>query len=345
MMEDNTANDLRAVQGLCSGIRKYINDSAKKRAGGGQFQLDAEFQNGAYGGSEGVRTRSRGDEPGLGVDNLWEEREPSYMYGENGPRGTVDPPRAASQRPESVWGTAPGQRNEERTSDARNDLRASVGPPRLDRYTPCVSPTLEGGNEEPPRGNHRVRPTAKAPSFDGKNMSWEEFRVQFNAVATLNGWNDWEKAQFMFVNLGGQARKFAVDNRLYNQSYERLTFELEVQFRSQMETKFAQQRLRTRERKPDEPVEMFARDIERLVGECFKGCPREQAQKIALETVMNRLPEGELKTAKNSFKRPTVVRGGHIFYGLLGTPTPFQKWGVQTKRAPGEKCRRRHPAE
>ena len=57
---------------------------------------------------------------------------------------------------------------------------------------------------------HQTSVWAKPPTFDGITMSWEEFIMQFNACATINGWTGSEIAPCMFLNLEGEARRFIV---------------------------------------------------------------------------------------------------------------------------------------
>ena len=102
---------------------------------------------------------------------------------------------------------------------------ASNGSPAM-ASSHCDGPvnltTAETSNKEVDCTGARVRPApsagplhqtsvwAKPPTFDGINMSWEEFIMPFNACATINGWTGSKIGPRMFLNLEGEARSFIV---------------------------------------------------------------------------------------------------------------------------------------
>ena len=91
--------------------------------------------------------------------------------------------------------------------------------------------TFVWGLDAPPtasalRSPSRSHSYAKPPRFDGKDMSWDEFILQFSTVASINGWGEHEMGQQLFVNLEGDARSFVVGLRLPRMDYQTLVSEI-----------------------------------------------------------------------------------------------------------------------
>ena len=134
---------------------------------------------------------------------------------------------------------------------------------------------------------HHTFVWAKPLTFNGVNMCWEEFIMQFNTCATINGWAGPEIGPRVFLNLEGEARSFIVG--LQTLDYHVLAEKMESWFGS-----FGNH-LRNHKWHNRETASSYASDIQWLVERVFLGCPEDVQQKLALRTLLDGLFEGDLK--------------------------------------------------
>ena len=169
-------------------------------------------------------------------------------------------------------------------SDGPMDLRTA------ETHNKEVDCTGAGVRPAPSAGHpHQSFVWVKSPTFHGVNMSWEEFIMQFNACATINGWTELEIGPHMFLNLEGEARSFIMGLRLQTLDYHVLVEKMESWFGS-----FGN-RLRNRRWHNGETASSYASDIQWLVERAFPGCPEDVQQKLSLRTLLDGLLEGDLK--------------------------------------------------
>ena len=109
----------------------------------------------------------------------------------------------------------------------------------------------------------------KVHTYDGKS-SWTDYLVQFNITATMNGWNESQKAMELATNLVGVARgvlsEISEEGQLnFGQLVEKLT----ARFEPKDLTGMHQTELRTRRRKRNETIPELVQAINRLVRKAF----------------------------------------------------------------------------
>ena len=140
----------------------------------------------------------------------------------------------------------------------------------------------------------RPRPlSAKPPKFDGVGVSWDEFIMQFETCASINGWEDLEMGQHLFVSLEGEARSFIVGLRLPRLDYRLLVGKLEGWFGSVNRKESFRSQLQGRRRHQGEAATSYASDIGCLVARAFPGYPEEVLRELTLKALLDGLPEGD----------------------------------------------------
>ena len=136
---------------------------------------------------------------------------------------------------------------------------------------------------------------AKPPRFNGRNMGWDEFISQFQAVAQINRWEDPELGQHLFVNLEGEARSYVVGLRLPTWDYFTLVTKLEGWFGSAFRKEAFRHQLQNRRRDPKEPATSYVADIGRLVSQAYPGVPDDILREFSIKYIIEGLPDGDLK--------------------------------------------------
>ena len=212
--------------------------------------------------------------------DMWEDGSDT----QRSPAGYIGIERSNGQKAFSMVGSSNGSPAlASSQSDGPVDLTTAETANKVDCMGAGVRPAPSAG---PP---HQTSVWAKPPTFDGVNMGWEEFIMQFNACATINGWVGPEIGLRMFLNLEGEARSFILGLRLQTLDYHVLVEKMESWFGS-----FGN-RLRNRRWHNGETASSYASDIQWLVGRAFPGCPEDVQQKLALRTLLDGLFEGDWK--------------------------------------------------
>ena len=171
--------------------------------------------------------------------------------------------------------------------------------------------TLVWGVEPPPmrtpgRLNHRSGGHAKPPRFDGKEICWDEFILQFSTVASINNWVEPELGQQLFVCLDGEARSFVVGLRLPRMDYHILVRKLEGWFGSASRKESYRNQLQSRRRLPGESATSYASEVRRLVSRAYPGYPEEVLRELTLKAILDGLPDGDLKLEVGMHGPPDV---------------------------------------
>ena len=100
------------------------------------------------------------------------------------------------------------------------------------------------------RGNS----SAKAPTYDGTS-AWDDFAVQFEVIAELNGWDYKTKSMQLAASLRGDARTVLGDlEAVKRHDYISLESALKARFQPENQTEVCRVELRNRRRKKDETL-------------------------------------------------------------------------------------------
>ena len=125
---------------------------------------------------------------------------------------------------------------------------------------------------EPEIGERRDRnrrfpekPVKSPAPFDGKT-AWDDYRVQFELIADLNGWDEATKAIYLAASLQGSAQAILADLDGYaRRNYRALTEALSTRFGNEGQTQLFRTQLKHRARGKDEFLPELAQAIRRMV--------------------------------------------------------------------------------
>ena len=230
-----------------------------------------------------VMSTRRSNREGMGEDEFFDTPRPSGGYLDSvrsrlrGAFSAVRPnygsPALADAREEDPLDMAAG-----RSSDEDEEERGARGQPM-----------------PPARPRPRSSGYAKPPRFDGVTISWDEFIMQFETCAAINGWREPEIGQHLFVSLEGEARSYVVGLRLPRLDYRILVQRLESWFGSVDRKESFRSKLQGRRRNPGEAATSYASEIGCLVARAFPGYPEDILRELTLKALLDGLPEGDLK--------------------------------------------------
>ena len=230
-----------------------------------------------------VMSTRRSNREGMGEDEFFDTPRPSGGYLDSvrsrlrGAFSAVRPnygsPALADAREEDPLDMAAG-----RSSDEDEEERGARGQPM-----------------PPARPRPRSSGYAKPPRFDGVTISWDEFIMQFETCAAINGWREPEIGQHLFVSLEGEARSYVVGLRLPRLDYRILVQRLESWFGSVDRKESFRSKLQGRRRNPGEAATSYASEIGCLVARASPGYPEDILRELTLKALLDGLPEGDLK--------------------------------------------------
>ena len=124
-------------------------------------------------------------------------------------------------------------------------------------------------HDRPPAARHIVNPVVKTPPYDGTS-SWQDYLIQFEMIADLNGWDDNNRALFLAAGLRGNAQEVLGDlDAARRRHYPSLLAKLSQRFGPQNQTEMFRSLLRNRTRKNEETLPELAHSIRRLVKQSY----------------------------------------------------------------------------
>ena len=113
------------------------------------------------------------------------------------------------------------------------------------------------------------KPLISPAPFDGKS-AWDDYRVQFELIADLNGWDEATKAIYLAASLQGSAQAILADLDGYaRRNYRALTEALSTRFSNDGQTQLFRTQLKHRARGKDESLPELAEAIRRLVRQAY----------------------------------------------------------------------------
>lgn len=137
----------------------------------------------------------------------------------------------------------------------------------------------------------------KPPPYDGQ-ISFETYKLQFEAACLANRWNDQEKATALVLALRGTALDMLRTlPRGDQEDYQRLTSALELRFGEQHLQQLFRTQLRARKQKPTESLQEFEADIKRLIHMAYPTAPVELLEEMATRSFIDGIKDDTIRNA------------------------------------------------
>ncbi|KAJ8952330.1 hypothetical protein NQ318_017224 [Aromia moschata] len=132
-------------------------------------------------------------------------------------------------------------------------------------------------------GNFSSTSRIKPPTYDGKT-SWDTYKKQFDAAASVNKWWDEEKATAVVVALRGEALDiFKTLTEDKYKDYRELVLHLEMRFGNKHLQQMYQAQLKGRNRRVDESLQQYEADIARLVHLAYPKAPQDFMEQLGVQ--------------------------------------------------------------
>ena len=111
-----------------------------------------------------------------------------------------------------------------------------------------------------------AKPLMASSPYDGKT-SWDDYQVQFELIAELNGWNTSTMAIYLAASLSGCAQAVLTD--LDASSRRNYNYTLSLRFGNGGKMEVFRSQLKSRARGKDETLPELAQAIQRLVRQAY----------------------------------------------------------------------------
>ncbi|XP_046142806.1 uncharacterized protein LOC123988073 [Osmia bicornis bicornis] len=178
-----------------------------------------------------------------------------------------------------------------------------------DREASLVSPSTSAGLAIPqpsppvsqqemsgvPRNVSDLGYVLKPPKFDGKT-NWEEFKLQFEAIAGANRWDEPRKALALVTSLEGPARSVLTSLSVEKQTdFPALISALAFRYGTKNFENLNYVKFQNYKQRKGESISDLATEIERLAQAAFCECPLEIRDKLAASQFVSSLANEEMK--------------------------------------------------
>ncbi|KAJ8029256.1 hypothetical protein HOLleu_28605 [Holothuria leucospilota] len=140
-------------------------------------------------------------------------------------------------------------------------------------------------------GTYCIRPGI----YDGSS-SWEDYQVQFEAVAELHGWDKQVMAMCLAASLKGDARAVLADlDTKSRRSYPLLTEALSRRFSPSHQTEIFRIQLKNRIRKKEESLPQLAQEVRRLARRAYPSAPPQLLGFLCKDHFLDALDDQDLR--------------------------------------------------
>ncbi|XP_076247766.1 uncharacterized protein LOC143187432 [Calliopsis andreniformis] len=171
---------------------------------------------------------------------------------------------------------------------------AALGPSSAANH-PSLVPLFSSGSVSEHRVPLGLGYAVKPKAYNGKE-SWEEYRVQFEAVSRANGWDGARKATALVASLEGSARGILTAlSAAELTNYEFLVSALELRFGAKNLASLKYVLFQNCRQRRGESLTSLAREVERLAGAAFPECPAETRDKLAASQFITALESDEVR--------------------------------------------------
>ena len=160
-----------------------------------------------------------------------------------------------------------------RTPPSEYQLAPMALPPHSkDSRARQLTPSPERRRPIKPDKHHGSRFMIKPPRFEGKDSCLESHLVQFEIVAKRNGWDEFEKADFLKCFSSGEASHLLRD-LIDSATYDDVVYKLRQRYGSLEQIESFRMELKQRKRKAGESLSSLLKDVRRLFAQAFPGPP------------------------------------------------------------------------
>ncbi|KAJ8940116.1 hypothetical protein NQ318_009830 [Aromia moschata] len=132
-------------------------------------------------------------------------------------------------------------------------------------------------------GNFSSTSRMKPPTYNGKT-SWDTYKKQFDAAASVNKWSDEEKTTALVVALRGEAldilQTLTEDK---HKDYRELVLHLEMRFGNKHLQQMYQAQLKGRNQRVDESLQQYEADLARLVHLAYPTAPQDFMEQLGVQ--------------------------------------------------------------
>ena len=146
----------------------------------------------------------------------------------------------------------------------------------------------------------------KPPTYDGRSP-WDAYKLQFEMLATVNGWSNVQKATYLAVSLRGPAltvlTNISADRR---GDYDLLVAALDKRFGSAHQTELNRAKLRGRVRKREETLPELAEEVEHLARLAYPDAAAQMVEILAKDQFIDALPDDDFRLRLRQGKPETL---------------------------------------
>nr|XP_033331157.1 uncharacterized protein LOC117223138 [Megalopta genalis] len=138
---------------------------------------------------------------------------------------------------------------------------------------------------------YSVKPTR----YDG-STSWDEYRIQFEMVANVNGWDEAKKAAALIASLDGPARGVLTSlpaDKYFD--FKEIVSAIEFRFGQKNFSKLNYVLFQNYKQRQGESISALATEIERLAQCAFSECPMDVRDRLAASQFVTALANEEMK--------------------------------------------------
>ena len=178
--------------------------------------------------------------------------------------------------------------------------RSLASTPPISTFPPrTLPPTDLYGNYRQPihstTGHSQRKPIVMPDKFDGTSV-WQDYLTHFEICASINEWNDHQRATFLAVSLRGNAQMLLGDlsvTKLHD--YSALVVELQARFGHEGQSELFRTQLKDRSKRPDESFPELGQDIKRLVARAYPDAPTTLQDTLAKDHFVDALVDSDMR--------------------------------------------------
>ena len=152
-----------------------------------------------------------------------------------------------------------------------------------------------------------AKPLITPAPYDGKT-SWDDYQVQFELIAELNGWNTSTMAIYLAASLSGCAQAVLTDlDASSRRNYKALRDALSLRFGNGGKMEVFRSQLKSRIRGRDESLPELAQAIQRLVRQAYPEAPLSVWEVLAKDHFVDAIADTDIRW-KVLQTRPNTVQ-------------------------------------
>lgn len=139
------------------------------------------------------------------------------------------------------------------------------------------------------------KPLVQPAAYDGSDP-WEDYKVQFELVAEINGWDSRQKSMFLASSLRGAAQGVLADLEAEKRrSYEELERALSRRFGSENRTELFRVQLKNLVRKRDQTLPELGQYINRLSRKAYPSAPFDLMETLCRDHFIDALTDSDMR--------------------------------------------------